>query len=128
MGEVLKSLDVKPDLILASSAKRAKKTALILAEKLKYPEENILFKDDMYLASDSEIASFIHRVDDDVSSLFVIAHNPGLTNFINRFSEDFLENLPTAGVFAITFDTKSWKDIIPRNGKKLFFEYPKKHL
>jgi len=127
MGEVLKELDVMPDLILASSAKRTTMTALILAEKIGYDEE-IVFEDDLYLASDSEIDGFIKRVDDSINSLFVIAHNPGVTNFINRFTDDYISNLPTTGVFAIEFEVESWHDIKPRSGKKLFFEYPKKHL
>ena len=127
MGEVLKELAVMPDLILSSSAKRTTMTALILSEKIAYDKE-IVFKDNLYLASDSEIFDIIKRVDDKADSLFIIAHNPGVTNFINRFSDDYLSNLPTTGVFAIEFDVDSWKDIKPRSGKKLFFEYPKKHV
>ncbi len=127
MGEVLKKLAVMPDIILSSSAKRTTMTALIVAEKIGYDKE-IVFEDELYLASDSEIYNQIKRVDDDKDSLFIIAHNPGVTNFINRFSDDYILNLPTCGIFAMEFDVDSFKDIKPRSGKKLFFEYPKKYI
>jgi phosphohistidine phosphatase len=127
MGEVLKKLAVMPDIILSSSAKRTTMTALIVAEKIGYDKE-IVFEDELYLASDSEIYNQIKRVDDDKDSVFIIAHNPGVTNFINRFSDDYISNLPTCGIFAMEFDVDSFKDIKPRSGKKLFFEYPKKYI
>jgi phosphohistidine phosphatase len=127
MGEVLKELAVMPDIILSSSAKRTTMTALIVAEKIGYDKE-IVFENELYLASDSEIYNQIKRVDDDKDSVFIIAHNPGVTNFINRFSDDYILNLPTCGIFAMEFDVDSFKDIKPRSGKKLFFEYPKKYI
>jgi len=127
MGEVLKELDILPNLILSSSAKRTTMTALILAEKIGYDKE-IIFEDDLYLASDSEIYDMIKRVDDSVDSLFLIAHNPGVTNFINRFTDDYISNMPTCGIYAIEFEVESWQEVKPRRGKKLFFEYPKKHI
>jgi phosphohistidine phosphatase len=128
MGTVLKQKAIKPDLVISSSAKRAKKTALIISEQIGYEESDILFDENLYLASANEILEIIQNVDDYVESLFIIGHNPGMTEFINHFSDAFIDNLPTAGVFSMEFDMSSWKSLKTKSAKNCFFDYPKKHL
>src|SRR5881628_1035318 len=48
MGERLAKIDVKPDLILSSPARRALTTAEIVAKKLDYKLKNILVDDRLY--------------------------------------------------------------------------------
>ena len=47
MGEKLKERQILPDLILASPAKRARKTADLIAKAIGYPRKNIQFVDKM---------------------------------------------------------------------------------
>ena len=69
----------------------------------------------------------IKQTDNSYNTIFVVGHNPGLTDLINYLSLETIENLPTTGAFAITFDTDSWENIDTGSGKLLFYEYPKKH-
>ena len=39
MGNILNDKKIKPDLIIASPAKRAKKTAIAIADTISYPEK-----------------------------------------------------------------------------------------
>lgn len=128
MGSVLKERGVLPDLILSSSAKRAKKTALIIAQKIGYKEDDAIFDEDLYLASANEILEMIQNVDSHVETLFVIAHNPGMTDFINYFCKERISNLPTTGVFFMEFDILDWKSLKANSAQNCFFDYPKKHL
>ncbi|MDH3269487.1 MAG: histidine phosphatase family protein, partial [Ignavibacteria bacterium] len=48
MGEVLNDKKIRPDFIISSSAKRAKKTALEIAAKIGYPHNKILFNEEVY--------------------------------------------------------------------------------
>ncbi len=127
MGSVLKQRGITPDLILASSAKRAKKTALIISEEIGYRENDIQFDEDLYLASWGEILEIIQDIDMHIDTLFVIAHNPGMTNFINHFCKDKISNLPTTGVFSMEFDIKDWKLLKSQVAQNVDFDYPKKH-
>ncbi len=128
MGKVLKQQDVKPDLILSSPAKRAKKTAIFISHKLNYKEDDIVFDEDLYLSSVEEILEIISEVNSDINTLFIIAHNPGVTNFVNRFSKDKIENLPTTGVYKMEFDISSWEELKEDKAENSYFDYPKKHL
>ncbi len=128
MGMVLKQKDIKPDLILSSSAKRAKKTALIISEQIGYNTSDIIFDEDLYLASPNEILEIIQNVDSHVEVLFVIAHNPGMTDFINHFCKERISNLPTTGVFSMEFDIGDWNALKSNSAQNCIFDYPKKHL
>jgi phosphohistidine phosphatase len=128
MGKVLKNRAIKPDLIISSSAKRAKKTAMIISEKIGYKESEILFDGDLYLASASEILEIVQDVSSDIETLFVIAHNPGMTDFINHFCKERITNLPTTGIFSMEFDILDWKALKSNSAQNCLFDYPKKHL
>jgi len=128
MGMVLKQKAIMPDLIISSSAKRAKKTSLIISGQIGYKDSNIVFEKDLYLASTSEILEIIENVDDKVEVLFVFGHNPGMTDFINQFCKERISNLPTTGVFSMEFDMSDWKSIKSNSAQNCFFDYPKKHL
>lgn len=128
MGSVLKHRGILPDLILSSPSKRAKKTALIIAEQIGYKEDDILFDENLYLASLDEILEIIQHVDSDIKTLFVVAHNPGMTDFVNHFCKEKISNLPTTGVFSMEFDVSDWKSIKSESAQNCFFDYPKNHL
>ncbi len=125
MGDMLKQKNILPDLIIASPANRAKTTAMIIANSILYKEDDIFFIKDLYLASNEEILDILKSVDPAINSLFLVGHNPGLTDLINQLSDRHIDNLPTTGIYAIEFDVSSWKLLDSSCAKTLFFEYPK---
>jgi phosphohistidine phosphatase len=127
MGEVLNDKKVQPDLIICSPAKRTKKTALDIAEKLGYPNKKILFDECLYEASSNTILGLIKNIDDKFNSVMIFAHNPGLTLLNNHISNKYLDNIPTCGIVALQSD-KKWSEIGKNSCCHLFFEYPKLYL
>lgn len=126
MGEILKERNVKPDLIISSPAKRAKKTACIIGEKIGYPEDKIVFNKDIYEASSRELLSIIHNLNGNINSVMLFGHNPAFTMLNNILGDKYIDNIPTCGVVALQFE-KSWNELNEKSGKLLFFEYPKLH-
>jgi len=127
IGKLLSKKQIKPDLIISSPAKRAKKTALEIVEKIGYPVKKIVFEDEIYEASERTLLSILKKLDDRLESVMIFAHNPGLTQLNNFISNQYIDNIPTCGVVALESD-KSWKEIGKNSCKHLFFEYPKKYL
>ncbi len=125
MGAVLKQKNILPYLIIASPANRAKTTAMIIAESILYKEEDLFFIKDLYLASSEEILDILKSVNSTINSLILVGHNPGLSDLINQLSNRHIDNLPTAGIYAIEFDISNWKFLDSTCAKMLFFEYPK---
>ncbi len=127
MAEKLKQLEVSPDLILSSSSARTMEFADILADKLNYSRGNIISSRELYLASDSEILRTIREVNDKYSTIFLLAHNPGITFAVNSLSNSSIDNIPTSGIAGIEFDIDSWKEVQAGSGKLFLFEFPKKY-
>lgn len=124
MGERLKAKGVKPDMILASSAVRAKKTIKAIAKKVKF-KNKIIFKRKIYEASLSTLHKMIKKVNEKNSTLFLCGHNFELNMLAEKYV-GFDENLPTCGIVEIEFNCKNWKDINKKNARLISFDYPKK--
>jgi len=127
MANRLKEFGIKPDLILSSPAKRATKTTKEIAQAVGYNEEDIVYEESLYDSSYTNYRYLLDSLDDKIDSIFIIAHNPTLTDVGEKLSGAILTNIPTCSIVAIEFNVTSFKDIEEESGKILFFDYPKKH-
>jgi phosphohistidine phosphatase len=109
MAAQLKSLDVEPDLIICSPAKRTRQTAEYFCDKLKYDEKDIQFDKRIYESTPEDILQVIRETDSKVKTLVVIGHNPSLTYLANMFAENSIEEIPTTGVVWLEFNTSDWE-------------------
>ena len=127
MGEKLKMRNIRPDLIICSKAKRTKQTAKRIAQQLNYEADNIRREEKLYHCIPSVIEEVLFEVDDAVKTLFIVAHNPGITEFVNQLSPEFtIDNMPTCGIAGFTFDADEWNQFSLVDRKIIFFEYPGK--
>ncbi|PKQ70374.1 phosphohistidine phosphatase SixA [Raineya orbicola] len=127
MGKFLKFQKVQIDLIVCSPAKRTRKTAKKVAKEIFYPKQKILYKKEIYEANIADLFSVVQETPNEIHSLMLVGHNPSLNDFANLLlPENPIENIPTAGIVAISFAVNSWQEIEENTGKLLFFEYPKK--
>jgi len=120
----LKAKKVMPDVILSSPAKRAKKTAKILAEGIRF-DKKINFESSLYDAMPSTLHQRLNSLDDSCNCAFLIGHNPEL----NMLAEDFVEfeeNIVTCAIVEIEFDCNNWSSISDKNAKLISYDYPKK--
>ena len=125
MAASLKNRGIQVDLICSSTAQRAMQTANITAAVLGYPEAEIHWERYLYHASASHLLQFIQSQSNQVQSLLLVGHNPGLTELIVRLGVN-LDNLPTAGQFAFTVLSDDWKNLSAANCKFEWWDSPKK--
>lgn len=118
----------KPDIILTSSAHRALSTARYFASAFSYPEESIIKDKTLYLASRQEILKTISRIDPKHSLVFLIGHNPTITEFACYLCNASIASLPTCSAIGIEFETDAWDLISNSKAKILFLEYPKENI
>ena len=126
MGQRLCAINANPDLIITSPAKRAKRTATIIAVQVGFPNERIMENETIYMADVTELLSVIRNIDDAFNRVIFIGHNPDLTMLARILSNSQVDNIPTSGVISISFQIDSWQDVAQGNGKVVFFDYPKK--
>ncbi|MBD3788786.1 MAG: histidine phosphatase family protein [Campylobacterales bacterium] len=124
MAKALHEKHIKPDLIISSPAKRTKLTAKGLLKELGYSQK-IIYQDDLYLADPDTMLSVVKSIDDKYRSIFLIGHNPGITEFANLMSDGEIENIPTLGIVALHCTSKRWEDCGYHHASLEFFIYPK---
>lgn len=109
MGKLLNSLDLVPDLILTSSAKRAAMTADRVAESSSFDGE-ILYTRDLYLADPETYIDLARGTNDDIAILMMVGHNPGIEELVEQLGGRD-ETMSTAALACIRMPIESWRDI-----------------
>ena len=120
MAALLQSKGICPDLILSSPAKRARTTAEYYHKAL---GGVLRFDTRIYEASVMTLLYLVQETLEEVDTLMIVGHNPGLTALNDMLSNNFIGNIPTAGVVGIVFE----EAVASHKGKQLFFEYPKRY-
>jgi phosphohistidine phosphatase len=126
MARRLQDLDLVPAMIYSSPARRARNTAQIMADIWGLDASRLVIREELYMPSQTEIASVIARAPAAMDSLAIFGHNPSFTLFANAFLERPLDNLPTAGVVVLTLESDSWKGIGAQQVVRTYVDYPKK--
>jgi phosphohistidine phosphatase len=126
MGRRIHEHGIRPSLIITSPAKRAWKTAKIIAREIHYPLEFLQREDGLYLASLDEILDTIVAQDNGFNNLMIVGHNPGLTDFANFLVPGLTNNLPTAGVVSVEIDQDDWSLYTQPQARLLVHDWPKK--
>lgn len=111
------------DLVLCSTALRAKETAeLVLEQAGQSPHIELL--PNLYLASPGEIFRVINQVSEEVSSVLVVGHNPGLQNLAINLAgkgdkkkfREMRNNFSPPSLAVFDIDTE-WAKVGPRSGE-----------
>lgn len=128
MAKRIKERGVKPDLIVSSPARRAKKTARYFAEEFGIDKEDIFLADRLYETATNDYQDVVGSLPDKHNVVLLFAHNPTLTSFANMLSNIRIDDMPTCSVFAVSIDCTRWKDFANSPKRFLFFDYPKNPL
>ena len=123
MGKRLAKREVTPDLILSSPARRALKTAQIIAKKLDYKRSDIVVEERLYATGADDLLRVIHKVGAKRKSIMLVGHNPELTVLAHRLSSK-ITHLPTCAVAEFTFDAKSWSNTGKKKPAKVALHTP----
>ncbi|MBL0234137.1 MAG: histidine phosphatase family protein [Chitinophagaceae bacterium] len=126
MAERLLAKKVKIDAFVASPAKRAAKTATIIAEEFGRKKDKIIFKEELYLASATVFRRIVSELNDKFETVAIFSHNEGITDYANMLTNVRVDNIPTCGIYAVRSDIKSWSEFEEAEKEFWFFDFPKK--
>lgn len=127
MANVFKQLDLVPELIISSNAKRAYSTAKRIASVLYDNKNSLIVDDELYDASVESFMSFINSLNDNFDKIMLVSHNPVITIITNKLSNTSITNMPTCGLALIEFNVSFWSEVKFNTGELISFEYPKKY-
>ncbi len=101
----------KTFLVYSSTAKRASETAIIFAQNFLYPIENIVFKEELYTFDGNNLERIVKSLNNRYDNVILFGHNEAITNFVNKFGDIYIENVPTSGFVSLKFDSDNWQFI-----------------
>lgn len=109
-GKCLKSLGLKIDRVIASSAVRTQQTAEIVAAEV-CPQAPIKLLESLYLAPEELFAQSIRQhPSEDESCALVVGHNPGIAALMCRWAEQSLD-VPTATLAVFRSSATQWSGV-----------------
>ncbi len=123
IGKYLKSNNIVPEGILCSTALRTKSTIKNILREAGF-DKDVEFNKKLYLATAGEILKELAKADDDINSVMIICHNPGVQHLALvlfgggdlEAAKKIKEKYSTAAMAEFSFQVDSWKNITPGSG------------
>ena len=125
MAKRLIKKDIKIDAFVSSPANRALSTAIHFIKEYGKKKKNIITIPSLYHATPKNFYSVIEELDNDLKTVALFSHNPGITEFANDLTNTPVDDMPTCAVYAVKADIKKWKDFREAKKEFWFFDYPK---
>ena len=126
IGHRLAVRGVRPDAIVASPARRARDTALLLAGALGLPAGVIRLEPRIYEADAERLLEVVRETPGTAGMLLLVGHNPGLSELAHELIPDFGEELPTCGVVAVDLPVPAWSRVRPGAGSVAWLASPRR--
>ncbi|MFD1001732.1 SixA phosphatase family protein [Ohtaekwangia kribbensis] len=117
VGNYLLQQQIMPDVIMTSTAERARMTASMIADALKTDIEKINLQEDLYEASTRTFFQFITQLEDHLHHVMCVAHNPVVTYLAEYLTGAEVGDMVPAGLAIIKFNIQSWKEVSQGNGE-----------
>lgn len=126
MGRLIRERKLSPDLILCSTAVRAKETLRIVGKKLKneIPTE---FLPELYHCSTDTFITTLAAIHKDADRVMLVGHNPGLEEFLSKVTGQN-DLMPTAALAEIDLEISAWSDFDETTQGKLVHLWRPKEL
>jgi phosphohistidine phosphatase len=126
MGELLREEGLLPDLVLSSTAERARATADAVVEAAGHAGE-VTYLDELYLAEPPAYLEALRRLGEGAECVLVVGHNPGIEALIFRLTGQ-MEHMPTAALARCSLPIARWSELGPETLGELGKVYRPKEL
>lgn len=108
MAKKIRKAGFIPDVLISSPANRARTTANYYAADLQLPVSEVK---KLYHGMPEDYLSVIQELPEDVHTVMLFGHNPGITYIANMIQPGVTDNIPTAGVIIARSPANSWEEV-----------------
>jgi phosphohistidine phosphatase len=121
--------DVRPQLVVTSSAVRARETLQGVLPGLGEPD--VWIEPVLYAASAETLLERARALPDEVEEAMLVGHNPGLGNLVlllaepGEMRERAEEKVPTGALATLQADVARWSDLEPGRARLVAFVLPR---
>ncbi len=125
MAAALRQRGYAPGLIVASSARRARETAELLAAGLAYPLNQIVRLPELYLAEPPTLLRVIQGLDEGVDCALIVGHNPGMQEAAHLLGSGGVNHFPTLATAWFSLGVSYWGEVEWGSGRLLELLLPR---
>lgn len=116
MGIYLKNLGLVPDLVISSTAQRARETVLLISDVLNMNRNSITWNEDLYYRGARAYLKAIRRAPSAAETILLAGHNPTVEHLVSYLSaERTREVITTANIACFESLADKWSGIGPDN-------------
>ncbi len=108
-------------IIWSITANRAIKTAAIFLKNWNLNTDRIQLKDDLYTFEVNKLEQIVKSCPNSTDNLILFGHNSAITDFVNKFGDIFIDNVPTSGFVSIKFEINNWSELRKGHTTKILF-------
>lgn len=109
MGDLLKTEGLLPDLIISSTAKRARSTVELVAGASDYGGD-VRWEESLYATGPEAHIAILRTLPADVGRVMVVGHNPGLEELVAMLTDEWA-SLPTSALAEVKLNISNWADL-----------------
>jgi phosphohistidine phosphatase len=109
MGHRLQAAGLRPDVIITSTAERARATATAAAEGMGFTGE-VQTEAKLYDAAPEAYFTLLRGLPAEVQTAMVVGHNPAVQELVAELTGES-QDLPTAAIAHVKLPIESWADL-----------------
>ena len=122
IGTFIRKQNVEFELVLCSTALRARETAE-LALAAAEASASVHYDQRLYEASPEQLLEVISEVEDDVSTVLLVGHNPGIEQLLRALTGE-VEEIATGTLAKIDLDADAWSNLLGDKGSLDWIQRP----
>ena len=125
MGRWLAEIGPLPDLILCSTAVRARSTCLLAHEAGGWTAD-VQYERGLYHAVPEDLIRYLQEVSHEAQTLMLVGHQPTWSMTTALLSGQPVTEFPTASMARVDLQIKGWDRSAPGMGKLIWHQFPKR--
>ena len=125
MASVMKRFNFIPDVVYISPSKRTRATVKPVAELLEISSDKLFIESSLYHGYYDDFEEVIKALDEEVSSVLLVGHNPGVTYIANSCDGPIIDNVPTGGLLVIEAEISQWQSFGFSESRLISHHFPK---
>jgi phosphohistidine phosphatase len=121
IAQHMRAAGLAPELVICSTARRTRETLELLEPAVGAAETRL--EEHVYGASATDLLELLRGMPEDVDSVLLIGHNPGVQQLVLALAapgsriEAVASKFPTGALATLSFDGARWSDLKPESAE-----------
>ena len=121
VSKLLAKTGIKPQVIISSDAVRARSTARYFKDAFALKNDAFILNPQLYDFSGQQVLKLIKELKNTLDYVMLCGHNHAFTSIVNSLGSITINNVPTCGFVAITFEVNKWSEITTGTTSSMIF-------